>query len=106
MRENEFEKQLKHLMEDFHIPPSDAVWDKVSRKLNEKNRRKTPFIFLLAVGLLITGYLVFQSSEKQLQHSDGIAGNKASKPIKTDSISLRDSNNVFVQKTDITKTAD
>ena len=56
--------------------------------------------------MLITGYLVFQSSEKQLQHSDDIAGNKASNPIKTDSISLRDLNNVFVQKKDITKTAD
>jgi adenylate kinase family enzyme len=47
MQENEFEKQLKDMMDEFKLVPSASVWEKVSRRLNEGRRKKRPFIFLL-----------------------------------------------------------
>ncbi len=58
MQENEFEKKLKTMMEDFNLSPSDAVWQKVKQKIQKKNRRKIPFFFLLGIGLLTAGYFI------------------------------------------------
>ncbi len=65
MQENEFEKQVKQLMDDFKVAPSGEAWEKLSRKLDEKRRRRLPFIFLLVLGLCVAGFLVFYTVEKQ-----------------------------------------
>ncbi len=98
MQENEFEKQVRNMMEELHLFPSEAVWDKVSRRLNNKRRRKMPFFFLLAAGLLTAGYFAFYLAGNQTQNSNIITGSKSSHLLKTDSISLEDSNNLPAHK--------
>jgi hypothetical protein len=98
MQENEFEKQVRNMMEEFHLSPSNAVWDKVSRRLNNKRRRKIPFVFLLTATLLTAGYFVYYIAKNQTQNSNISTVSKSSHLLKTDSISLEDSNNLPAQK--------
>jgi len=53
MQENEFEKQVKEMMEGFKPIPSDAAWENISRKLEKERPRRRPFVFLLAFGVII-----------------------------------------------------
>jgi hypothetical protein len=97
MQENEFEKQIKNMMEDFRLSPSDSVWEKVGRRLNNKRRRKTPFIFLVVAGLLTAGFFMYHIAELQQQKLN-ITDNNISKSIKNDSNSTQDSESSLVKK--------
>lgn len=75
MQENEFEKQVKHLMEGFKPVPSDEAWAKISRRLKEKRRRRLPFIFLLATGLAAAGLLFYFTNDRQTTIQNSVASN-------------------------------
>ena len=77
MRENEFEKQLKNMMDEFEVTPSKSVWEKVSRRINLDKRKKRPFIFWLITGLLISGsgYFIYHTSENKIQPTNNYAKN-------------------------------
>ena len=98
MQENEFEKQLKKMMEEFQLPPSGSVWEKISRSINKDKRRKKPFIFLLIIGLLTAGYFVYHVSEKYIQNSKSYASNESNSPVTYDNISSQDSGKLNVQQ--------
>lgn len=55
MAENEFERKVSGLMEEFKVSPSQAVWSNVEKEIRQKRRRKIlawiiPACLLLAVG--------------------------------------------------------
>lgn len=99
MQENEFEKQLKKMMDEFQLSPSASVWDKVNRRINEPKRRKRPFIFLLFAALITAGYFMYHISEKHEQILNNYTNNKINNGVTADSISLQDSDKLYVQKT-------
>jgi hypothetical protein len=98
MQENEFEKQLKDLMDEFKLAPSTSVWEKVSRRLNEGRRKKRPFIFLLFLGLLVAGYFMYQYGRQQPQ-SIHYANSKTNKGPERDSLSLKNPGQISTEKT-------
>src|SRR5215831_4970610 len=80
MQENEFEKQVKKMMDGFELSPSDSVWEKVDRRINGDKRKKRLFILLLFFSLLIASYFMYHASQKQLQRA---ADNTAHKNVST-----------------------
>jgi len=40
MQENEFEKQVRKLMDDFQVSPSASVWEQVQAKRRAKKSAK------------------------------------------------------------------
>ncbi len=76
--ENNFEKHVQHKMDEFRIPPSDAVWENVKIRIEKKKSRRRGFIFflLLTFMLLSVGYLMFNSN-KNLRTSETILGNNS-----------------------------
>jgi hypothetical protein len=59
MPENEFEKQVKELMEELHFSPSAPVWEKIKKRISEKKRRVWPIFFLFISVALISGYFFY-----------------------------------------------
>ena len=55
MQENEFEKQVRHKMDEFRVHPSDPVWPGIREELRKKKRRRLLFIPLFGM-LLVAGY--------------------------------------------------
>src|SRR6478735_7603999 len=96
MQENEFEKQVKDIMDEFKLVPSASVWEKVSRRLNEGRRKKRPFIFLLFLGLLVAGYFMYQNARQQPVH---YTNNKTNEELKKDSLSLKNPGQLPAEKT-------
>ena len=59
MQENEFEKQVKQMMDEFKLQPSDEMWPKIDRRINGDKRRKTPFYFVACICLLVAGFIMY-----------------------------------------------
>jgi hypothetical protein len=71
MPENEFEKRVRTLMEDFNFSPSEAVWDKVEKQIpKQKSRRRWIILLFFCTGLMGSGYFIYNnfhsSSNKQI----------------------------------------
>jgi hypothetical protein len=67
MQENEFEKQVRKLMDDFQVSPSASVWEQVQARIMQR-RRKWPLVLFLLLSILGTGYLIYhQFHEKPSQ---------------------------------------
>jgi hypothetical protein len=62
MRENEFEKQVRKLMDDFQLSPSASVWEQVRARILQR-RRRWPLVALLLLSMLSTGYLMYHQFE-------------------------------------------
>ena len=60
MQENNFEKQVRKLMEDLEITPREPVWEYVEKRIPKSNRRRR-FIafFLLFAGVTVCGYFSY-----------------------------------------------
>jgi len=58
MQENEFEKQVRKLMDDFQVSPSASVWEQVQARIMQR-RRKWPLVLFLLLSMLGTGYLIY-----------------------------------------------
>ncbi len=90
MQENEFEGQVKRIIEEFHISPPASVWEKVSRKLEKKRRPKLLPLLLLLIGLAGTAYLIFYAAENSIQSPIAMSNNKDHKgTVKADSIIVK-----------------
>lgn len=94
MQENEFEKQVKEMMEGFRLTPSDTAWENISRKLKKERPRKLPFIFLLAVGVIIAVGIGFYLTKENAQ-KPAIAANSNNNATgaEKNNPTLKDSNN-------------
>jgi len=68
MQENNFEKQVKQLMDDLRVNPSEPVWEYIEKRIPKSNRRRR-FIafFLLFIGLATCAYFFY--------NKDSLAGN-------------------------------
>lgn len=98
MQENEFEKQVKNMMEEFQLAPSDTAWEKVSLKITEEKKRKRYFIFLLFFGLITAGVFGYFISEKNTKKLNAVSSiNKTEQPAKGDVVAI-DSNKNFNNK--------
>lgn len=52
---NEFEKQVQQKMSELKFAPSAAVWQEVEKQINERKKRRLPFLWLLLPGVLLVG---------------------------------------------------
>jgi hypothetical protein len=78
MPENEFEKQVKELMDELHFSPSAPVWEKIKKRIGEKKRRVWPIFFLLLSLAVVSSYFFYAD----IKHADkSITKNKTT--IKT-----------------------
>ena len=53
MAENEFERKVNGLMDDFKIAPSETVWTNVEKEIGQKRRRRA-FAWMIFCCLLLT----------------------------------------------------
>src|SRR5947207_8739594 len=67
MAANEFEKNVRGVMDEFKIHPSDEVWPRVEQRIRkEKRKRRIIFFFLFAcIGLALGGYGIYNYSGRQ-----------------------------------------
>src|SRR5436190_493920 len=60
MQENEFEKQVRELMDAFKLSPSEPVWEKIKRQIiKQKRKRRWIVLFFLFAGLIVSGYFMY-----------------------------------------------
>ncbi len=70
MPENEFEKQVKQLMEELRFSPSAPVWEKIKKSIGEKKRRILPIFFLFIVAAILGGYFFYNDINFQKQNAN------------------------------------
>lgn len=73
MQENEFERQLKQVMDGFNMTPPNTVWEKISDKIKDKRRRRFVFYFVLFLGLIIAGGSMYFFINNSLKKNTPIA---------------------------------
>lgn len=70
MQENDFEKQVRQLMGDMNLTPSEPVWTAVERRIQKKERRRRGiFLLFFLTALLTGGYFLYQNSLKSKESS-------------------------------------
>jgi hypothetical protein len=80
MQENEFEKQVRDMMKEFKISPSDAVWKKVEQEIPKQKRgsRWMIFVFLL-MALMVSGYFLYNYYNRSIVMENVAAKNQNEK---------------------------
>src|ERR1043166_4441866 len=111
MQENEFEKQVRKLLDDFHLTPSASVWQKVRSRIAER-RRKWPLIVLLVATMVGTSYLLYHKTGKSDTKNQSVAtanindGTKQHSSFGPDSISVQPANHASKTNVDTNNTND
>ncbi|MBL7748952.1 MAG: hypothetical protein JNM19_16050, partial [Chitinophagaceae bacterium] len=76
MRENEFEKQVKEKMDDFHLRPSPEVWADVERRIRKEKKRRIifwwPLLFILLAGGIGAGIWFINKKERTDHDTDTV----------------------------------
>ncbi len=84
MRENEFEKQVKEKMDDFHLRPSPEVWADVERRIRKEKKRRIifwwPLLFILLAGGIGAGIWFMNKKERTANDTDTVKGTIIEKP--------------------------
>jgi hypothetical protein len=77
MSDHEFEKQVQQKMDELKLPPSDAVWQTVERKLHKEKRRRRMVLWLplLLLGLTLAGYVILQNSANKTSPAGSVSRN-------------------------------
>jgi hypothetical protein len=91
MEQNNFEKNVQRQLDEFKIPPSDAVWANVEKHIGKKRKdRKLIFIFfVVAVMLLSGGFWLFNSTKNNAPQSHQVSQlKKDSKPTNNEDSSF------------------
>ncbi len=97
MQENEFEKRVKQMMDEFQLQPSGEVWPKIDRRINSDKRRKRPFILLLVSCLLVAGFIMYRYEETSVNYeAKNNVKDSVSSLNKTNG--LKDSNTIVVHR--------
>ena len=61
MQENEFEKRVQKMMEEWKVRPSVSVWSGVEKRIREKRRKRRWLLVIpMLAGLALGGYFVNQ----------------------------------------------
>jgi hypothetical protein len=110
MEQSNFEKNIQQKLDELKIPPSDAVWISVEKRIGKKQKdRKVIFIFFFLILFLLSGgYWLLKSSkngqqQNQLVSNIGKKDSNLSAIIKNDS-SLKTSpisSGIYLQKADV-----
>ncbi|MBW7889913.1 MAG: outer membrane beta-barrel protein [Chitinophagaceae bacterium] len=82
MSENDFEKQVKLLNEQWRLNPSEEVWTKVSRQIQREKRRRYLFVWIPLL-LLMTGggyWLRMDSAKVAVEKIRDLPGNQEVSP--------------------------
>ncbi len=76
MPANEFEKKVQKIMDEFKLHPSEDVWTKVEKRIQEKKKKRRIIFFILFsfTGLLLAGYGIYHFSNKQSVSQNEITG--------------------------------
>lgn len=101
MQENEFEKQVKQLMEEFNMAPPDEAWKKIDQKLHVTRKRKFGFVFLLFFSLITAGLFIFYYAEPEFKNSNVTSAIKSNEPVQKDSVVTNSSNNLMLSKENV-----
>lgn len=91
--QNEFEKQVRHKMEELNLVPSEPVWEKIEEQIRKKKDRRRVILWLPLLCLFLAGGIwwlnsaegdrVFANREnKKAESREGITKNE---PTKTQS---------------------
>lgn len=90
MPENEFEKQVRELMEKFTLTPSEAAWKKIEpRIVKEKRRRRWLVLFFVFAGLMVSGYFMYNGlNEKGTSTVNALTKNKEEKTTNKNSVAI------------------
>lgn len=101
MQENEFEKQVKNMMEQFKTSPSNDAWEKVSRRIHAGKHKKKYLIFLLLAGLITAGYFSYTVFEKNKGNSKTYTVEKKNSAVEKDLVEKKSkkAGNDFVSDT-------
>jgi hypothetical protein len=92
MQENEFEKRVREIMDEFKITPSGSVWDKVEQQIpKQKRRRRWMILFFLLAGLTVSGYFIYYNYNNVTTTANTTVNNKENQ-TKNDSNSISLSN--------------
>src|SRR5258707_15030757 len=87
MHDPKFEKEVQKKLEELSFSPSDAVWTRVERAVNEERRRRVPFFwfFLLpALGLAgAVGVIYFSAHRSSGNAANAVATHKTATTTKT-----------------------
>lgn len=60
MQENEFEKQVRELMDAFKLSPSEDVWEKIEPQIiKQQRKRRWIVLFFLFADLMVSGYFIY-----------------------------------------------
>lgn len=78
MPENDFEKQVKLLNEQWKLKPSEEVWTKVSRQIQREKRRRYLFVWIPLLLLMIGGgyWLRMDSAMVAVEKTRDLPGNQ------------------------------
>ena len=71
MQERNFEKQVKHKMDELSLTPSEPVWKKIEEQVRKKRDRRRLFFWLPVTILLCSGALWL--IEESINNSNPIA---------------------------------
>jgi hypothetical protein len=91
MEQNNFEKNVQRQLDEFKIPPSDAVWANVEKHVGKKGKdRKLIFIiFIVTVILLSGGFWLFNSTKNNTTQTHQVSQlKKDSKPTNNEDSSF------------------
>ena len=85
MEQNNFEKEIQQRLSELNIPPSDSVWNNVEKKIakKKKDRRVIFILSFLVPFLLLGGYWLFNSAERNSQLQNHQVSNVEKKDSKT-----------------------
>lgn|GEM_PF-2562837 len=102
MQENEFEKQVRELMDAFKLSPSESVWGKIEPQIiKQKRKRRWIVLFFLFAGLMVSGYFIYNEwersgvalSEKEIVKNENDSNeNKSNETTSNKTTSNEDSN--------------
>lgn len=82
MQKNDFEKQVQQQLEDFSIPPGDAVWQKVSERIGKNDKRRRLALWLFAAILVLGGGSTFLllNNIGDIKTTENIRSNNSNQP--------------------------
>ncbi len=108
LKQNNFEEEWQRAFENASISPSDALWDKIERELDRKERR--PFLFFLrpsavtmglaaALVMALGGLLFFNKNTKKNQYEiaqNAVKPKQNSEQISTQNVPKIDDFNIEI----------
>ncbi|RYZ37110.1 MAG: hypothetical protein EOP49_31980, partial [Sphingobacteriales bacterium] len=85
MSGHEFEKQVRHKLDDLKMKPSAEAWVNIEDKLREKKRRVVPIFWLplLLVGLAAGGFFIFRNEGQKDVVATTVTSKKANAATQT-----------------------